>query len=189
MTFGNQCQYFARVYLRSLVQTAHVNGQVINLFTVHPPKGFNLCRWVLQGMQALTQSKLNSRIRKKHASPGIQPTFSCHAYVIWHFYHGTADFSKKFERTDLTIVSLIHWGRKEGTVWLTAFTLACIIFYIKINLSWCIPGNTWFWWITVFQSNLFPLSAVEPWTKAVLHTEFFERNTIWIIKLWSETGI
>lgn len=133
---------------------------MINLFTVHPPKGFNLCRWVLQSMQVLTHSKLNSRICKSHASPGIRPTFSCHAYEIWHFYHSTADFSKGFERADLTIVSLIHWEKKAGTVWLPSFTLARNIFYIKINWSWCIPGNPWFWWITVFQFNLFPLSAV-----------------------------
>lgn len=162
---------------------------MINLFTVHSPKGFSLCRWVLQGMQLLTQSKLNSRICKNHASPGIQPTFSCCAYVIWHFYHGTADFSKDFERADLTIVSLIHWEKKEGTAWLPSFTSAWNIFYIRIEAG-AFLGTLDFDEPLFSSLIFFPFQQYpEPWTKSVLHTDLFGQKNIWIIKFWSETGI
>lgn len=58
---------------------------------------------------------------------------SCDAYVIWHFYHGTADFSKDFEKDDLTIVFLFN--KKKGTALLLSFTLSWNIFCIEINRS------------------------------------------------------
>lgn len=160
MTFGNQWQHFARAYLKGLAQTAYANGQVINLFTVYLPIQF--VRMSACSMQVLTRSKFNRRICKIMPHQGFSHTF--HAILMWF---GTSTMveliSQKILKELIGQLLVLFPEKRKKKLWLPSFPIAWNIFYNKINWSWCIPGNTWFWWITVFQFNLFffPFSSIQ----------------------------
>lgn len=143
---------------------------------------FNLCRWVLQSMQLLTQSKLSSRICKNHIPPGIQPTFR--VMLMWF---GTS-----------TMVQLISQKILKNMIWQ-------LYFYSirKKELHYCFPSlypgtssalklieasaflRTLGFHELLFSFNLFPLSAVP----RIVDNDFLWTKQHLNKKLWSEARI